>query len=79
MKDDLFAALDTYATGMQIAIYGWFAALTILHLVGAWLAIAIGRAAFNSIARAIQLCNDIEAEYEQLTATFPNDTRKEQP
>jgi hypothetical protein len=69
VKTDLFAALDTYATGMQIATWGWFASLAILLAAAVGLAMAIGRLLGRRIAasftRAQQTIADIQQPREE--------------
>lgn len=64
MKNDVIALIDTYATGMQIAMWGWFTALLVLHLAAAGLVIAIARRIFDRVidafARAHQTIADIQ-------------------
>ncbi|WP_428956150.1 hypothetical protein [Streptomyces sp. cg35] len=83
MKTDLLAAIDTYATGMQIAMWAGSAVFFAAHLALAWLVIATGRnawaavrRAYRSFAAARQLCRDVENEH-RIPAPAFTDTRKE--
>jgi hypothetical protein len=79
MTADVLALIDTYATGMQIAMWGWLATVVFLHLFAAWLFIHAIRAAHASLTRAIRLCHDVERQQYRAAATFTDQARKETP
>lgn len=71
MKDDLFAALDVYATGMQWAVWIWIASVVFLTGFFLWLAYQAGRRIAIRIYASITAATGLIADIQQ--------PRKEQP
>ncbi|MFZ3592260.1 hypothetical protein [Streptomyces sp. BH104] len=69
MKDDLLAALDVYATGMQWAVWIWIASAQFLTAFGLWLTYQASRRIvsriYASFIAAHGLVDDIQKPGEE--------------
>lgn len=65
MTADVLALIDTYATGMQIAMWGWGISLFILHLLAAAGLYLICRAACHRIHASFTRAHHTIADIQQ--------------